>query len=113
MHENRRFSISDVLQDELPNKLVNHSWTCCTGFRCGPFLFLNDATSEDGAQEYAVVREEDGLQVESVTFSWCSLDEAIKIIDRIFADEKKGESEPYANVKVLTHPNNISCRLCA
>lgn len=44
-----------------------------------PLFFLNDSFSEDGAQEYAVVRN--GRQIESITFSWCSRAEAHNHID--------------------------------
>jgi hypothetical protein len=40
------------------------------GFRFGGYLWLNDSTLPSGLQEYAVVRERDGLQVESVTVAW-------------------------------------------
>jgi hypothetical protein len=42
-------------------------------------LFLNDSFSEDGAQEYAVVR--DGRQIESLTVSWMARAEAWADID--------------------------------
>ena len=57
--------------------------TCCTGYRWEQFLFLNDATCEDGAQEYAVLRLDEAVQreltrplrveatqIESLTLSW-------------------------------------------
>jgi hypothetical protein len=109
MHKNRRFSISDVPEAELANKLVNYSWTLCTGFRCKGFLFLNDATSEDGAQEYAVIREGDSVQVESITFSWCSLEEAIGHIDILMTTK---DHMDLGKVEVLAHHEGY-CRLCA
>ena len=74
MHKKRRWCVGPVENAEaLAEKLTQHSWTLCTGFELLGYLFLNDATSEDGAQEYAVVRRpaEPGqpwIQVESVTF---------------------------------------------
>lgn len=51
------------------------TWTLCTGVRLRvdgqTFLFLSDSTSEDCAEEYAVFQE-DGMQIESITFSWCT-----------------------------------------
>jgi hypothetical protein len=48
------------------------TWTLCSAFRVGSLTLFNDATSEDGAQEYAVFRE--GVQVESLTCSWMKPD---------------------------------------
>jgi len=47
--------------------------------------FLNDSTSPDGAQEYAVFRN--GHQIESITFGWCSEAEAMKIISQLHNGE--------------------------
>jgi len=68
--------------EELAEKLVNYTWTLCTGFRLGEYIFLNDSTSENGAQEYAVLKS-NGEQVESITFSWCSYDEALQYIREV------------------------------
>jgi hypothetical protein len=52
--------------------LIHHSWCLCTGFRVivdgVEILALNDAFSEDGAQEFAILRN--GEQAESLTISW-------------------------------------------
>lgn len=73
-HTRRTWCVGPVESAEsLAEKLVNHSWTLCTGFRLGDYLFLNDSTGEDRAQEYAVVKDMGNgafLQVESITFSW-------------------------------------------
>jgi hypothetical protein len=84
MNKNRRFMISDrYTLDELAEKLTQRSWCLCSGFLAEGLLFLNDAFSEDGAQEFAVFRcsftraeleaEPCTLdQVESLTCSWMS-----------------------------------------
>ena len=70
-HTMRIWGVSDEPSaPELAAKLAHRSWTTCTGFRHAGYLFLNDATSENGAQEYAVVKEATGQQVESLTVSW-------------------------------------------
>lgn len=87
-HTNRTWGISDVATAaELAEMLTQHSWTLCSGFRLGHLLFLNDATSEDGAQEYCVVREADGATVESITMSWCTEERARRLIEDVLADE--------------------------
>ncbi len=63
----------------------------CTGFYVAShphYLFLNDATHEDGAAEYAVVvggMAGPHMQVESITFSWCSLERALEHIRQTLA----------------------------
>ena len=71
MHKRRTWQVKDVGGPfDLAYMLTEQSWCCCQGFRQNGYLYLNDATSENGAQEYAVVRESDMRQVESITFSW-------------------------------------------
>ena len=76
--------------EELAEKLSQHTWTGCTGFELGGYLFLNDATCADGAQEYAVVKPlHDGRfeQIESITFSWCSQERALDLIRNVLAGQ--------------------------
>lgn len=73
LHKKRTWQIKNLEVPALATELLRcHSWTECTGFRAVGMLWLNDSTGADGAQEYAVVREEDGRQVESITVSWCT-----------------------------------------
>lgn len=74
----------------LAKKLTDVTWTGCTAFELGGYLFLNDATSGDGAQEFAVVKRlPDGSceQIESITFSWCTYERALELIRRTLAGE--------------------------
>ncbi len=87
IHRNRIFQIVEGVTDigSLAESLTQHTWTLCTAFKLvtssdtPPLFFLNDSFSENGAQEYAVIRG--GRQVESITFSWCSRAEAHNHID--------------------------------
>ena len=56
-HANRRWVVWPVASPaELANKLHETMSFCgCQGFRVGDFIYLNDSTGPDGAQEYAVV----------------------------------------------------------
>jgi hypothetical protein len=109
IHDKRGFYITDVSTPEaLAEKLTKHSWTLCTGFRFKGYLFLNDSFSEDGAAEYAVVRESDGVGVESITFGWCSEADALRYINQII----DGPNTEYKVVNVRKHPQG-SCHLCA
>ena len=78
MHRSRTFKVVDVSAEQLVGCLSEHTWILCTAFRCGPNLWLNDATHEDGAAEYAVFRESDMAQVESITTSWCTREQLLK-----------------------------------
>ena len=79
MHKDRVFSVATVATaEELAFKLTHSTYCLCNGFRLGDVLYLNDSFSEDGAQEYGVVLN--GVQFESVTFSWASEAEALSII---------------------------------
>src|SRR5947209_8470312 len=94
MHGKRRWCVSTVASpEELAEKLTGHTWTLCTGFCVTgheQYLFLNDATHEDGAGEVAIVRG--GLaghwvQIESITFSWCQQTKALEYIRGILAGD--------------------------
>jgi len=84
IHTERRFLVDRVSSaEQLAQKLCSITWTLCTGFELDGLLFLNDSFSEDSAQEYAVVRN--GKQIESITFSWCSFESAVKHIRVLLA----------------------------
>lgn len=92
MHHNRRWVVTTVESaEDLAQKLTDHTWTCCTAFALGGYLWLNDATCEDAAQEFSVVKR-DGprgrpLQIESITFSWCAVEEALRFVERTLRGE--------------------------
>lgn len=112
-HDKREWQIVDVpTLEELAKKLVENTWCCCNGFRSEGLLLLNDATSEDGAQEYAVVREgPPAQQIESLTVSWYE-SEAL-LLDAL---KKLASSSPPSfarEVVVRTHKTSERCRHCA
>lgn len=111
-HKRRRFQIADVLtEDELAVTLRAHTWTLCTGFRFGASLWLNDSFSEDSVQEYAVVREADGAQLETITVSWCSAEELRTHASRLAV----GTAVPSLLVpaRVELQPHSVEpCDLC-
>jgi hypothetical protein len=116
IHTKRKWKVTDIdTAEELAFKLTQYVWTGCAGFRLTgtELLFLNDSFSADGAQEYAVVVESTGRQVESVTFGWMSEARALSLL-RSYLAEKPNETlgtidssqwEPAAH----TGP----CHLCA
>lgn len=113
MHLSRTFNVGDVASiEELAEKLTAYTWTLCAGFRLlagdQALLFLNDSTSEDGAQEYAVL-EEEGRQVESITFGWCDKAKAEEHIRAVLAGKvvDMGRFE----LRIDRDPRHV-CHLC-
>ena len=118
-HKKRVWCVARVdSAEELAEKLTQHSWTLCTGLQCEEYLFLNDATGEDGAQQYAVVKcpanpGEPYRQVESITMSWCTQTQALESIRRTVAGEFDGAG--YAatvELKLETPAVHGHCHLC-
>ncbi len=115
IHKNRIFQIAEEVTDigSLAESLTQQTWTLCTAFKLAtssdtpPLFFLNDSFSENGAQEYAVIRN--GRQVESITFSWCSRAEAHNHIDYLV----RGGGGDYGAVDVRLEPADTHhCVLC-
>src|SRR4051794_4593447 len=99
MHTKRRWTVGPAESAaDLARKLTETTWTRCAGFFVlghPEYLFLNDATSEDAAQECAVVKRpaDPGRpfqQLESITMSWCSLAQAQAFIEQALAGEMDG-----------------------
>ena len=116
LHENRTFGVSDVAR---PGDLVAKFkgdvsvWCGCTGWRHKGWLWLNDSTSPDAIQEYAVVHEGTMVQWESLTITWMSADEIRKFIQ----DFEEGTAErPYFGAvsnKIETPAEHGRCQHCA
>ena len=123
MHKRRRWCVSAVATaEELAEKLTQHTWTLCTGFfvQTHPrYLFLNDATHEDGAGEFGAVAggmEGPHVQIESITFSWCTVEQALDHIRKTLAGEYDASSFAHALDLAgrLDQPGQHGlCHLCA
>ena len=117
MHKKRRWHVAVVESAEvLAAKLGEHTWTLCTGFQLGNYIFLNDATHEDGAAEFGVFRADDlGTQLESITFSWCSHEQALKHINSAINGEfdKTGIEWPSGITADQIERSHERCHLCA
>ncbi len=118
-HDTRRWKVAPVASaEELARTLTEQTWCLCNGFELAGYWFLNDATSEDGGQEYAIVKK-DGpggqpLQVESITMSWCSIDEALQYIADATAGRYDGAD--YArtvNPHIESPEKHGRCAFCA
>lgn len=136
MHQHRSHQVVDVASvEELATKLTQFTWCGCNGFRLvrepplQPLLFLSDATSADGAQEYGVILEQAnyGLaegriidlkdpgasQVESITFSWMTEEKALETL----REYVKGDERPCRPWETPIHIQRPEvhgrCALCA
>jgi hypothetical protein len=118
-HNDRVWCVTAVASaDELARKLTGTTWTCCTAFELGGYLWLNDATSPDGAQEFAVVKKAGPngppLQVESITFSWCDFDTALRYIQQTLrGEDDDSDFAREVSPVVQTPAEHGSCRHCA
>jgi hypothetical protein len=122
MHAHRRFCISPVATpEELAHMLTERTWTLCSGFYIvghENYLFLNDATCEDGAGEFAAILGglgADGhVQIESITMSWCSFEEALAHIREALAGrwDRNDFARP-VTLRLETPEQHQRCSLCA
>jgi hypothetical protein len=123
MHDKRRWVVNPVPgAEELARKLTKSSWTLCSGFYVeahAQYLFLNDATHEDGAAEFGVIRvlgPTRWIQVESITFSWATPAEALRYIQEALAGayDANDFARPVDLAGRLDRPgNHTRCHLCA
>lgn len=84
LHTHRRWCVRLIdSPEELSRKLTETIWCGCTGFQIGSYFWLNDSTSLDGAQEFAVIKvtnSDEWIQLESITFGWCDYERALNLI---------------------------------
>lgn len=110
MHINRKFNVMKLESFKALAKILFNGTQClCTGFQLGYFIFLNDSFSEDGAQEYAVIKH--GVQIDSLTVSWMESErELIDSFNDLATIPSPMVSE-IENLKLDYEPGH-SCYLC-
>lgn len=122
MHSNRRWFVSEVASaEELAYKLCKTTWCCCNAFQVKghpEYVWLNDATSEDGAQEYAIIKLSTStgkmLQIESITFSWCDSERALRYVKDTLAGKDDNHDFACAVEPILQTPQEHGrCQHCA
>jgi hypothetical protein len=108
--------------EELADKLTESTWCLCNGFflpieESRGLAFLNDATCEDGAAEYAIMLAADGLdfgtQVESFTVSWMSRKGFIDATEQLIKDIRHDRHETYGTSHGIMEWDHKTCRFCA
>jgi len=119
LHENRVFCLAVVpTAAELAEKLIDYTWCLCTGFQLAgspDTLFVNDSTSPDGAQEYAVLRRLDGdwFQVESITFGWIeSIEKAAGYIREAITGAYDSDARTWGAFEPRFHEPGEPCIHC-
>ncbi len=101
--------------------LTERTWTLCSGFYVvghEAYLFLNDSTCEDGAGEWAVIlgdiEAERHVQIESITFSWCNFDQALKYVhDALASRMDANDFARPVTLRLETPEQHQRCHLCA
>ena len=118
-HNRRVWCVTQVdSAEELARKLTTVTWTCCTAFGLGGYVWLNDATSPDGGQEYSVVKRHGPngcpLQVESITFSWCTEAQGLEHVQRTLRGEDDGNDfARQVSPRLETPEQHGRCAHCA
>ena len=125
-HKNRAWSVVELDGiGEVCDKLIEHDWTLCSGFwfpvvprDTKGIVLLNDSTSEDALQEYAVCLASKGVdlctQIESYTVSWMSRESLSKSLLEILGRLADGETlESYGTFHDVLEWEHEPCRYCA
>lgn len=118
---NRKWNVVDVADSkELAENLVKFASHCrCVGYRCDGILWLNDSPggliAPGQVDEWAIVREADGLQCESITVGWLDEEDDIKFVMMIHRKFSEGASPMFGESRSLQehsldHPDK--CFLC-
>ncbi len=118
LYADRRFCVtSEDDAEQLAHKLTARTWTGCTGFRHADYLFLNDSFSSDGAQEFAVFKNPESggrlVQIESITFGWMDVDEALIVIRNIVRGRYDEVMHLVQELAVESPEQHERCPLCA
>ena len=113
MHKSRRYVVRAMatLADTVA-KLAHGNYCGCVGISFNGTVYLNDATSGDGVEEWAVFRN--GRQVESITFGWMSpaeIEETVRRMDAEPWDAFKGRGSSLPQIQ--TRQEHGTCPCCA
>lgn len=116
-HPNRRHFIKGyVTPEQLVGDIKRCTWTLCSGFRWSSILLLNDALSEDGYAEYAVIKLTPtdtiplrGQMIETLTTDWF---EHADLVAHLRRYEAEGSGFQLGEYIQRPHPEG-PCHACA
>lgn len=119
-HESRVWCVTPMgSPEDVAQVLTKPMWTLCSAVDLGGYLFLNDAASEDGAQEYAVVKKPTRargphVHVGSVAFDRLSYDQALDFIRRVLSGQHDARNTARAvDPRLETAAEHRCCRHCS
>ena len=119
LHRARRWCVTEVSSaEELARMLTETTWCCCAAFSLSDYCWLNDSTSPDGAQEYAVLTRDRATgkwwQIESITFGWCDIRRAREHLDHTLRGKDDRNDFRYEVEPILeTRDQHGRCPHCA
>ncbi len=118
-HSKRIWSKPVIVEsvEDLAYKLSQQTWTGCQSFLLviageKPLYFLNDSIGTNGSQEYApLINEgENFYQVESITFSWCTPEEAEREIRHLLEGKYSRKTPVFPTFDTSSQQR---CPMCA
>lgn len=118
-HDRRIWTLADLDSPrELAEKLTEQTFVLCQGFRWEGLLFLNDSLSEDSAQEYGLIDEATGVQLDSLTVSWMTPARLLACLEEVAkrpaAETAFGRVDVATRIDAHGHGNGDGpCPLCA
>jgi len=87
VHKDRKQSIKQVEDiDSLAHCLTQATLEGCKGFEYKGYIFLNCSADSIEAQKYAIFKKGYLIQVDSITFGWCTINQARKYIENIISE---------------------------
>jgi len=121
LHTDRVWCLYEVeTASDLATMLTESSWCCCQAFQVighPDYMFLNDSTSPDRIQEYAVIKCEAPAgfkQIESITFGWCDQEKALRYIEATLrGDDDHNPWAHFVSVSVESQQQHGRCQHCA
>ncbi|TWT61668.1 hypothetical protein [Rubinisphaera italica] len=122
LHSDRVWCVAEIASaEELARKLTEVTWCCCTAFTVAGhprYVWLNDSTSPDGAQEFAVCcfgqTKAEFRQLESITFGWSDYDKALQfILATLNGEDDNNEWSCPVTAVIQTTEEHGRCGHCA
>lgn len=109
LHPNRRFRVRDrsaLSVSAFAAELADQTHLCCQGYQYKNLLLVNDATCEDGVQEFALVR--DGRHIDHLNCSWNDADRVARLLEMHMNSTDPGYDQDFT---LLEHKDGF-CHLC-
>jgi hypothetical protein len=86
-HKDRVHTIKKVEDiNALAYDLTQVIWPRCNGFEFKGYLFLNDSADSTESKKYTIFKKDSAIQIETITFGWCTINQARKYIENIISN---------------------------